>query len=62
MRNCAEVREPIELSVGTVSEVGGGMGVLDGVYVPEGHGQFWGFIDPIGFNGVFLTKMYSTRA
>jgi len=39
-----------------VSGVGGGTGVLDGVYTPEGNGQYWGFIDPVGFNRVFLTK------
>ena len=56
LHNCGEVREPIELSVGMVNGVGGGMGVLDGVYVPEGNGQFWGFIDPVGFNRVFFNK------
>ena len=60
LRNCAEVREPIELSVGTVSGVGGGMGILDGVYVPERHGQFWGFIDPVGFKSIFNKNVFNS--
>ena len=56
------MREPIELSVGMVSGVGGGMGVLDGVYVPEGMTSFGGLSTPLVSIEYFLTKMYSTRA
>jgi len=41
--SCAEVREPIELSIGMVSGVGRGIDVLDGVHVPQGE-----------FKGLFL--------
>jgi len=36
-----EVCEPIKLLFGVVSWVGGGMGVLDGVHVPQGEGEFY---------------------
>jgi len=31
---CAKLRESIEILFGVVSEVGQGMGVLDGVHIP----------------------------
>jgi len=42
MGNCAEVRELIELLLGMVSGVGRGMGVLDGVHVPQMVGEVLG--------------------
>jgi len=35
-RNCAKLREPMELSFGMVSRVGREMGVLDGSTCPKG--------------------------
>jgi len=35
LRSCAEVRTAIEQSFGVVSGVGPGIGVLDGVHVPQ---------------------------
>jgi len=60
-----EVCELIELSFGVVSGVGPGIDVIDvGQHASRGRGHFWGFWPhwPIGFNGIFLTVMYSTRA
>ena len=34
--------EWIRMPFGMVSDVGRGMGVLDGVVIVEGKGQFWG--------------------
>jgi len=44
LHSYVEVREPIELSFGVVSGVGRGMGVLDGVQVPQGVWQFRGVL------------------
>jgi len=42
---------------GVVSGIGRGMGVLDGVMIVEGKGQFWGeFGGPIVANGAFATR------
>jgi len=38
---CGKTAEWIRMSFGMVSGVGRGMGVLDGVVVVEGKGQFW---------------------
>ena len=38
LRSCAEVRAAIELSLGEVSGVGPGMGVVDRVDVPQAEG------------------------
>jgi len=38
-----------------------GMGVLDGVHVPQGKERL-GFFAPIGLNDVFLTEMYLIHA
>ena len=48
--SCAVVREPIELSLGVVSGVGGGMVVLDGVHVPQEKELFRDFL-PFGLIG-----------
>ena len=32
---------------GVASGVGRGMGVLDGVHLPQGEGRFWGVLTPI---------------
>ena len=39
---CGKTAECILMPLGVVSGVGGGMGVLDGVVIVEGEGQFWG--------------------
>jgi len=51
----AEVYEPIMLSLGVVSGMGRGMGLLDWVYVPQGE-RIWGFFFPNGLNGVFFEQ------
>jgi len=56
LHSCAEVREPIELSFGVVSGVGGWMGELNGVHVPQGEGGFRGGLASIGFNGEFVQR------
>jgi len=43
LHSCVEVCEPIELSFGVVSGVGGWMGVLDGVHVPQGEEAVFGW-------------------
>jgi len=48
------MRDLIELSFGVVSGVGGGMGVVDGVHVPQEEGVVSGILAPIGFSGVFV--------
>ena len=49
---------------GVMSGVGRGMGVLDGVHMPQGKGGLGSSL-PIGLNGVFQsilkTEMYLTR-
>jgi len=51
---------------GMVSEVGQGMGELDGVHIPNGKRRFQGLFSLIDFHGIFecifITEMYSTRA
>jgi len=37
--NCAKLHETIKMSFGMVSEVGRGMGVLDGIHIPQGEGD-----------------------
>jgi len=46
LRSCAEVHESIKLLFGEVSGVSRGMGVLDGVHVPQEKGLFWDFSSP----------------
>jgi len=60
MRSCAEVREPIELSLVEVSGVGCDM---DGSTCPKGKGGL-GYVVPIhpAHLTICLTEMYSTRA
>jgi len=48
LRSCVDVREPIELSFGVVSEVGLSIDVLDGVHVAQKEGWIWGLFVPIG--------------
>jgi len=66
LRSCAKVREPIELSFGVVNGVGRGLGVLDGVHVPQGEGEVWGIFCPTGLNGdiwcILKTEVYSTHS
>jgi len=64
LHSCVEVHEPIELSFGVVSGVGRGIDVWNGVQLAQGKGWFLGFLPNwlIGFNGIFFTEMYSTRA
>ena len=52
LRNCAEVREPIQLSFGVVSGLGPGIDVLDGVHVPQGEGADFGVVCLHGPNGI----------
>jgi len=40
---CAKVRVPIELPFGVISGVSPGIGVMDGVHIPQGKGRFWWF-------------------
>ena len=40
MHSCAAVCESIELLFGEVSGVGHSIGVLEGVHMPKGEGQF----------------------
>ena len=42
LRSCAKVRELVELSFEVVSWVCRGMGVLEGVHVPQWEGAVWG--------------------
>jgi len=35
LHSCAKVHEPIDLSFGLVNGIGSGIGVLDGVHVPQ---------------------------
>jgi len=65
LHSSAIVHEPIEMSFGVVSGVGRGIDVWNGGQrasrgrqVSEVVSPHW----PIGFNGVFLRKTYSTRA
>jgi len=39
---CGKTADWIRVSFGIESGVGQGMGVLDGVHVRQGNGQFWG--------------------
>jgi len=43
LHSCVEVHEPIKQLFGVVSGIGRGIGVLDGVHVPQGKGGFRGF-------------------
>ena len=43
LRSCAKVYEPIKLSFEVVSGVDRGMGVFEGVHVPQGEGGFRSF-------------------
>jgi len=64
LRTCVKVHEPIKLSFGIVSGVGPGTDVLDGSpHTSRGRGCFGSCLPhlPNGFNGIFLTEMYSTR-
>jgi len=63
LHSCVKVPERIEMQIGVVSEVSGGMDVLDGSTCLKGRGGF-GFFSPIGLNGVFFNRNigYSTRA
>ena len=38
---CVKVLEAIKLAFWVVSGVGPGIGVLDGVYIPQGKGEVW---------------------
>jgi len=38
LHSCVKVRESTELSFGVVSGIGRGMGILEGVHVPQGEG------------------------
>jgi len=40
LHSCVEVRKPINLSVGVMSGVSGGMHLLYGVHVPQEEGGF----------------------
>ena len=46
LRSYAEVRAAIELSLGEVSGVGHGMGVVDGIPCPKRKGRYWGLASP----------------
>jgi len=68
LHSCAEVREPIELSFGMVSDVGPGIYVLDrGSRAPKGRAVVGIFrhLRPHWFElaerCIFRTEMYSTR-
>jgi len=41
-RSCGKLRESIDISFEVVSGVGRGMGVLDGVHMTQGEGEFRG--------------------
>ena len=48
LRSCAKVHASMELSFEVVSGVGHGMGVLEGVHVPQGvEGRFGDFVPPL---------------
>jgi len=59
--NCGKTADLIWISFGVVSGVGRGIGILDGVHMPQGEGEVWGF-DRIGLNGVLkcIFKLYCT--
>jgi len=52
-RNCAKVCDPVELSFGMVSAVGPGIGVLDGVHVPQGEREVLRLFLPHWFEWCF---------
>ena len=57
LRSCAEVSAAIELSLREVIGVGHGVGVVDGVHVPQAEGAVsgvWRHNSPISLNDVFL--------
>jgi len=57
LHSCVEVRTAIELSLREVSGVCHGIGVVDGVHMPQAEGAVLGFGIPIhliNLNGVFL--------
>jgi len=45
--SCGKLYESISMSFGVVSGVGRGMGVLEGVHIPQGNGNFRGFSFPL---------------
>ena len=49
LRSCAKVHEPTELSFAVVSGVSQGMGVLDGVHMPQVEGEDLGVFRPQWF-------------
>jgi len=51
---CGKTAECIWISFGMVSGVGGGMGVIDEVHVPQEEGVILGVLVPIGLNGIFV--------
>ena len=50
---CGKTADWIWMSFRVVIGVGRGMGVLDGVYIPQGEGEVSGFFASISMNGVF---------
>jgi len=60
--HCGKTADSIRMPFGMVSEVGRGMGVLDGVHVPQGRGGFMGFSPHWIQWHICLAEMYSTRA
>jgi len=48
---CGTTAERICMPFGMVSGVGGGMGVLDRVHVPQREGAVSGFFSTVGLNG-----------
>ena len=58
---CDKTADSIRMPFGIVSRVGRGMGVLDGVHVPQGKKRFWRSVVPIGFNSVFFEHVHALR-
>jgi len=59
---CGKMADWIRIPLGMMSGVGRGMGVSDGVHMPQGEWEVLGVCIPIGLTGVFLTEMYLTHA
>jgi len=56
LRSCAKVDETMELSFEVVSGVGRGMGVLEGVHVPQRDGGVSEILFPIALGCIFKPK------
>jgi len=64
--SCEKVADWIWMPFEVVSGDDPGIGVLDGVHMPQEEGEVLGVFLPSGVNGIFectfKTEMYSTRA